>query len=82
MFKRNLVGKIYEWQQILNSKDPFGDFDLIFSSAYFGNKILEYPVHYRSRIYGETQISRFKDGFKLILYLLDSAIQLNSSKNN
>lgn len=82
VFKRNLVGKIYEWQQILNSKDPFGDFDLIFSSAYFGNKILEYPVHYRSRIYGETQISRFKDGFKLILYLLDSAIQLNSSKNN
>ena len=42
VFKRNLVGKIYEWQQILNSKDPFGDFDLIFSSAYFGNKILEY----------------------------------------
>ncbi len=82
VFKRNLVDKIYEWQQILNSKDPFGDFDLIFSSAYFGNKILEYPVHYRSRIYGETQISRFKDGFKLILYLFDSAIQLNSSKNN
>jgi len=81
VFKRNLVSKIYEWQNILRSRDPFGDFDLIFSSAYFGNKILEYPVHYRSRIYGETQISRFRDGFKLILYLLESTIKLNSSKN-
>jgi hypothetical protein len=81
VFKRNLVNKIYEWQALLKSKDPFGDFDLIFSSAFFGNKILEYPIHYRSRIYGETQISRFRDGFKLILYLLESAIKLNSSKN-
>lgn len=81
VFKRNLVAKIYEWQDMLKSKDPFGDFDLIFSSAYFGNKILEYPVHYRSRIYGETQISRFKDGFKLIVYLIESTIKLNTSKN-
>tara|TARA_Y100000996_G_scaffold414493_1_gene405540 strand:+ start:797 stop:2119 length:1323 start_codon:yes stop_codon:yes gene_type:complete len=82
VFKRNLVNKIYEWQSILKSSDPFGDFDLIFSSAYFGNKILEYPVHYRSRIYGETQISRFRDGFKLIVYLLESTIKLNTSRNS
>ena len=81
MFKRNLVNKIYEWQDILMTKDPFGDFDLIFSSAYFGNKILEYPVHYRSRIYGVTQISRFRDGFKLITYLLESMIKLNTSRD-
>ena len=81
VFKRNLVSKIYEWQDILKSKDPFGDFDLIFSSAYFGNKILEYPIHYRSRIYGETQISRFRDGFKLIVYLIESTVKLNTSKN-
>lgn len=81
VFKRNLVNKIFEWQDILMTKDPFGDFDLIFSSAYFGNKILEYPVHYRSRIYGVTQISRFRDGFKLITYLIESMIKLNTSKN-
>ena len=81
VFKRNLENKIYEWQEVLNTKDPFGDFDLIFASAYFGNKILEYPVHYRSRIYGVTQISRFKDGFKIILYLIESMIKLNTSKN-
>ena len=54
------------------SKDPFGDFDLIFSAAFAGDKILEYPVHYRARIYGETQISRFRDGFKLIKYFIES----------
>ena len=82
VFKRNLVDKIYEWQDVLKSKDPFGDFDLLFSSAYFGNKILEYPVHYRSRVYGSTQISRFKDGYKLFLYFVNALVKFNISNNN
>ena len=52
--------------------DPFGDFDLLFSAAFTGDKIIEYPIHYRTRTYGKTQISRFKDGFKLIVYLIKS----------
>ncbi len=45
--------------------DPFGDFDLIFGSAKLGLKIQEVPVHYKSRVYGETQINRFRDGMLL-----------------
>ena len=52
--------------------DPFCDFDLIFTAAITGEKIVEYPIHYKSRIYGKTQISRFRDGFKLIIYLVKS----------
>ena len=66
VFKKSNINKIKIWQDTLSSRDPFGDFDLIFSAAYAGDKILEYPVHYRARVYGETQISRFRDGFKLL----------------
>jgi SAM-dependent methyltransferase len=46
--------------------DPFGDFDLIFGAAKQNLKIIEVPVHYGARIYGETQISRFRDGWLLL----------------
>ena len=80
VFKKSSLIKIKYWQNSLSSKDPFGDFDLIFSAAYAGDKILEYPVHYRARVYGETQISRFRDGFKLIKYFLESYYLFNISK--
>jgi len=79
IFKKSRIDSLYAWQEKLIISDPFCDFDLIFSSAYSGAKILEYPVHYRSRKYGKTNISRFRDGWKLILYLLNSLILFKSS---
>jgi SAM-dependent methyltransferase len=46
--------------------DPFGDFDLIFGAAKQNLKIIEVPVRYADRNYGETQISRFSHGWLLI----------------
>lgn len=79
IFKKSRLDSLYAWQEKLIISDPFCDFDLIFSSAYSGAKILEYPVHYRSRKYGKTNISRFRDGWKLILYLFNSIILFKSS---
>jgi len=31
-----------------------------------GRRLIEVPVHYKARTYGETQISRFRDGWLLI----------------
>ena len=45
--------------------DPFGDFDLIFGAAKLNLKIVEIPVRYADRLYGETQISRFTHGWLL-----------------
>jgi hypothetical protein len=50
--------------------DPFGDFDLIFGAAKQSRRIIEVPVHYKARTYGETQISRFRDGWLLIRMVL------------
>ena len=46
--------------------DPFGDFDLIFGAAKQNLKIVETPIHYKARSFGETQISRFRDGWLLL----------------
>jgi SAM-dependent methyltransferase len=50
--------------------DPFGDFDLIFGAAKLNLKVLEIPVRYASRRYGETQISRFRHGVLLLRMVL------------
>jgi SAM-dependent methyltransferase len=46
--------------------DPFGDFDLIFGAAKLNLKMVEIPIRYQARYYGETQISRFADGWLLL----------------
>lgn len=46
--------------------DPFGDFDLLFGAAKLNLKIVDVPVRYKSRIYGKTNISRFKHGWLLL----------------
>ena len=50
--------------------DPFGDFDLIFGSAKLNLKIVEVPIRYKSRSYGDTNISRFRHGIILLRMVL------------
>lgn len=80
VFKKQLLKNISSWQEKHKTRDPFGDFDLLFCAAYSGEKILEYPIHYKTRVYGSTQISRFRDGYKLIVYLFKSYLIINTSK--
>jgi SAM-dependent methyltransferase len=46
--------------------DPFGDFDLLFGAARLNLKIVDLPVRYRARTYGDTKISRFTNGWMLL----------------
>lgn len=53
--------------------DPFGDFDLIFGASKLNLKIVELPIRYRERSYGETNISRFRHGVILLKMCLFAA---------
>jgi len=46
--------------------DPYGDFDLLFGASKLNMKIIEIPVRYKNRKYGDTNINRFRDGFLLL----------------
>jgi SAM-dependent methyltransferase len=56
--------------------DPFGDFDLLFGAAKLGLKIVDVPVRYRARTYGETNIHRFRHGWLLLKMLAYAALRL------
>jgi SAM-dependent methyltransferase len=58
--------------------DPFGDFDLLFGASKQNLRIVEVPVHYKARTYGETQISRFRDGFMLLRMLLFALLKMKT----
>jgi glycosyltransferase involved in cell wall biosynthesis len=46
--------------------DPFGDFDLLFGAARMNLRIVDIPIHYKSRQYGDTNISRWRHGLLLL----------------
>jgi SAM-dependent methyltransferase len=56
--------------------DPFGDFDLLFGAARLNFKIVDVPVHYKARTYGETNISRFRHGLLLFRMCAVAAAKL------
>lgn len=45
--------------------DPFGDFDLLFGAAKLDRKIVDLPIRYRDRVYGDIKIERWKHALLL-----------------
>lgn len=63
--------KIAHHRSYFGEFDPFGDFDLLFGACRLGLKIVEVPVAYKKRIYGDTNIHRWKHGvllFKMLIF--------------
>lgn len=65
MWKRDYA-RIVANRHYFGDFDPFGDFDLIFGAVKLNLKIVEVPIRYDARSYGETQISRFTHGWLLL----------------
>ena len=65
--------KIAANRSFFGNFDPFGDFDLLFGAAQLNLKILEVPIRYRARRYGETNISRWKHGVLLLKMVIFAA---------
>jgi len=58
--------KIKENRKFFGDFDPFGDFDLLFGAAKLNLKIIDMPVRYYRRTYGEIKIERFKHSLLLL----------------
>lgn len=63
---RHHYDRIVAGRSYFGDFDPFGDFDLIFGASKLSLKIVEVPIRYAARTYGETQISRFSHGWLLL----------------
>ncbi len=70
------------YQQIADNRayfgefDPFGDFDLIFGAAKLNLKIVDLPIRYRDRLYGDTNISRWRHGVILLRMVVFAASKI------
>ena len=66
LLHRSDVRRLEQWRREFGEFDPFGDFDILFFAAQAGLGVVEVPIPYRARTYGETNISRFSDGWELL----------------
>jgi len=56
--------------------DPFGDFDLLFGAAKLNLHIVEVPIRYQPRRYGESNIAHVKEGLVLLKMCLHAGRKL------
>lgn len=67
-------------RKYFGERDPFGDFDLILGASKQKLKILEIPVHYHPRKYGDSNISRFKHGVLLLKMAIEAIYKIKYVK--
>jgi hypothetical protein len=73
VFWRSGYHRIANNRSCFGDFDPFGDFDLLFGAAKLNMKIMEVPIRYRARRYGETNISRWSHGWLLLKMVVFAA---------
>jgi len=66
VISRKNYEKIAASRSFFGDFDPFGDFDLILGASRLCLKIREVPVRYYERVYGSTNIRRWKHGLILL----------------
>ncbi len=72
MFRKDYI-RLSENRSYFGEFDPFGDYDLLFGAYKLNLKIIDLPVRYQERVYGDTNISRFSHGFLLLKMCLFAA---------
>ncbi len=72
MFRNDYI-KLAENRSFFGDFDPFGDFDLLFGAFKLNLKIIDLPIRYRERKYGDTNISRFRHGVILLRMVMFAA---------
>jgi SAM-dependent methyltransferase len=63
---RTSYARIASGRSYFGEFDPFGDFDLLLGAARLNLKIVDLPIRYQPRTYGETNISRWRHGLLLL----------------
>lgn len=71
---------IAENRKYFGDFDPFGDFDLLFGASKLNLKIVDLPIRYKARTYGDTNIDRWRHGAILLRMLVFAARRLKFIK--
>jgi hypothetical protein len=66
LLSRSDYQRMVAWRRDFGDFDPFGDFELLFPAAALSLGIVDIPVRYLARTYGQTNIRRFRHGLQLL----------------
>lgn len=72
--RSDAVATIELWNE-QGSFDQFGDFEQLFGASALGLRILDLPVHYRARVYGQPKIENFRHTV-MLFRMVGKGIQL------
>ncbi|WP_282036936.1 bifunctional class I SAM-dependent methyltransferase/glycosyltransferase family 2 protein [Saccharicrinis aurantiacus] len=75
MFRKDYL-KLAANRKFFGEFDPFGDFDLLFGAYKLNLKLIDLPIRYKERKYGDTNISRFRHGLILLRMSAFAAIKI------
>jgi len=76
VLKRSHYQEIATNRSYFGDFDPFGDFDLLFGAAKLNLKIVDMPIRYAERVYGDTNIQRWRHGWLLLRMVAIAAMRL------
>jgi len=79
VLSRSHYNKLTRHRKYFGEFDPFGDFDLLLGASKLNCKIVDLPVRYRKRTYGEIKIHRWKHGWQLMRMLTVAFVKLKLS---
>jgi glycosyltransferase involved in cell wall biosynthesis len=74
IFNKKWLAKV---DQRISDNDPYGDFTIIYSAVICNAKLIFIPLTYRSRTYGQTNISRWSGGINLLVLFIQILINKN-----
>nr|WP_321407510.1 bifunctional class I SAM-dependent methyltransferase/glycosyltransferase family 2 protein [uncultured Carboxylicivirga sp.] len=75
MFRSDYI-RLAKNRKFFGDFDPYGDFDLLFGAYKLNLKIVDLPIRYRERTYGDTNISRFSGGWLLLRMSAFAAVKI------
>jgi hypothetical protein len=80
LFTRHDYARMVAWRRDFGDFDPFGDFELLFPASILGLGIVDVPIRYRARVYGSTNINRFRHGLMLLQMTLVALFRIKMGK--
>lgn len=76
VLRRQDYQRIAEGRRYFGDFDPFGDFDLLFGAAKLNLDLVEVPIRYQPRTYGQSNIAHVKEGMVLLRMCLYASRKL------
>ena len=80
LFSRDDYERFRKWRMDFGDFDPFGDFELLFPAALLALGTIDVPIRYKARVYGSTNIRRFRDGFLLLRMTLIGLLRITAGQ--